>query len=87
VANEWCGRQATAARWQSSIGDILAGLLHEAEGFVCAELRPARTRSAKFLLDVAGHYARPDIFKLTVDQRANPLVESLEDGEDITQCF
>jgi nitrilase len=62
-------------------GDILAGPLHEAEGFVCAEINPARALSAKFLLDVAGHYARPDIFKLTVDQRVHPLVEALEQGE------
>lgn len=63
-------------------GKILAGPLHEAEGFVCAELSPARTHSAKFILDVAGHYARPDIFKLTVDQRKHPLVESLENGKE-----
>jgi len=63
-------------------GKILAGPLPEAEGFVCAELSPARTHSAKFLLDVAGHYARPDTFKLAVDLRAHPLIESLEDEEE-----
>ena len=64
-------------------GKILAGPLHEAEGFVCAELSLARTRSAKFMLDVAGHYARPDIFKLTVDQTAHPMVKSLEREEEV----
>ncbi len=59
-------------------GDLLAGPLLEAEGFVCAEIQPARALSAKFLLDVAGHYARPDIFQLTVDQRAHPLIEAAE---------
>jgi nitrilase len=59
-------------------GKILAGPLGEAEGFICADLQPARTCSAKFLLDVAGHYARPDIFKLRIDQRVNPIVEALD---------
>lgn len=62
-------------------GNILAGPLPEAEGFVCAELSLSQTRNAKFQLDVAGHYARPDIFKLTVDQSAHPMVTSLEHGE------
>ncbi len=56
-------------------GNILAGPLHEAEGFVCAELNLARVRGAKFLLDVAGHYGRPDVFHLTVQQKPRPMVE------------
>lgn len=63
-------------------GNLLAGPLHQAEGFVCAEITPARTQSAKFLLDVAGHYARPDVFKLTVNQRAYPLIQTLESEEN-----
>lgn len=56
-------------------GHILAGPLHEEEGFVCAELNLARVRGAKFLLDVAGHYGRPDVFHLTVNQSAHPMLE------------
>ncbi len=63
-------------------GDVLAGPLREAEGFVCAELSAPRTRSAKFMLDVAGHYARPDVFKLSVDRSAHPLVEPTGSGEE-----
>ena len=62
-------------------GNMLAGPLHEAEGFVCAELNLARVRGAKFLLDVAGHYGRPDVFHLTVDQKARPMVERQDDSE------
>jgi nitrilase len=61
-------------------GNILAGPLHEAEGFVCAELNLARVRGAKFLLDVAGHYGRPDVFHLTVQQKPRPMIER-QDGE------
>jgi nitrilase len=61
-------------------GDFLAGPLHEAEGFVCAELNLGRVRSSRFLLDVAGHYGRPDVFHLTVDQKARPMIER-KDGD------
>ncbi len=60
-------------------GKVLAGPLHEAEGFVCAELDLNRVRGAKFLLDVAGHYSRPDVFHLTVSQKAQPMVERVDE--------
>lgn len=60
-------------------GKVLAGPLHEAEGFVCAELDLNRVRGAKFLLDVAGHYSRPDVFHLTVSQKARPMVERVDE--------
>jgi nitrilase len=65
-------------------GDLLAGPLVEAEGFVCAEIQPARAHSAKFLLDVAGHYARPDVFRLTVDRTTHPIIETVESAKSDT---
>jgi len=47
-------------------GDILAGPNYAGECILAAELDPARITEGKFDLDVAGHYARPDIFKLEV---------------------
>jgi nitrilase len=44
------------------LGEVLAGPLRGEEGVLYAELRLERTVEGKFDLDVAGHYARPDLF-------------------------
>src|SRR6202140_4081506 len=51
-------------------GRIVAGPLHEEHGILYAECDPVVASTAKRTLDVAGHYGRPDIFKLEV----NPAV-------------
>jgi nitrilase len=51
-------------------GGILAGPLEGGEGIVTAEIDLDRVIEEKHSLDVAGHYARPDIFRLTVDKDA-----------------
>jgi len=48
-------------------GEILAEPLYREEGILYAEADPARQKGAKWNLDVAGHYARPDAFKLEKD--------------------
>jgi len=55
-------------------GEFIAGPLHAAEGLVYAELDPAQMRGPKWMLDVAGHYARPDVFQLTVHKGARPMI-------------
>jgi nitrilase len=47
-------------------GGIVAGPLHEEHGVLYAECDPEATGGAHRTLDVAGHYGRPDIFKLEV---------------------
>lgn len=47
-------------------GEILAGPNYAGECVLTAELDLGKIVEGKFDLDVAGHYARPDIFKLTV---------------------
>jgi nitrilase len=51
-------------------GGILAGPLEGGEGVVTAEIDLDRVIEEKHSLDVAGHYARPDVFQLTVDKDA-----------------
>jgi nitrilase len=55
-------------------GEILAGPLVGEEGIVYAELDLAAARTSRRQFDVAGHYARPDVFRLVVDTRAKPAV-------------
>ena len=49
-------------------GATLAGPLADQEGVVTAEIDLDRIIEEKHSLDVTGHYARPDIFLLTVDE-------------------
>ena len=47
----------------------LAGPLVDAPGILTAELDPAMITEGHLVLDTDGHYARPDIFRLEVDER------------------
>jgi predicted amidohydrolase len=50
-------------------GNFLAGPNTEGEAILVAEIDRAQIVRGKFDLDVVGHYARPDIFQLHVDER------------------
>jgi len=50
-------------------GRIVAGPLHDTRGTLLAELDLERVGIARRSLDVAGHYARPDLFTLQVQRR------------------
>ena len=49
-------------------GEVLAGPLEGGEGILTAEIDLARVVAEKHSLDITGHYARPDIFRLTVNE-------------------
>lgn len=49
-------------------GTIIAGPLWKEEGILYADVDPAFLRGLKWNLDVAGHYARPDVFTFQVDR-------------------
>jgi len=50
-------------------GNFLAGPDMEGEAILIADIDRAQIIRGKFDLDVVGHYARPDIFQLHVDER------------------
>ncbi|WP_303782744.1 carbon-nitrogen hydrolase family protein [Sandarakinorhabdus limnophila] len=50
----------------SPMGEVLAGPLRGGEGLLVAEVDLADIVRARFDFDAAGHYARPDIFRLDV---------------------
>lgn len=55
-------------------GEIVAGPLHDETGILYAEIDPQEVAVARRTLDVAGHYSRPDIFKLHVNtQQQSPI--------------
>jgi nitrilase len=55
-------------------GEIIAGPLLEQEGILYAEITPQEMRGPKWMLDVAGHYARPDVFQLTVNREKRNMI-------------
>ncbi|MBB5214493.1 nitrilase [Parapusillimonas granuli] len=64
-------------------GEVLAGPSHDGECILTAELDLDDVVRGKYDFDVVGHYARPDIFKLLVDERPKPSVAQMtEPGTD-----
>ncbi len=57
------------------LGQVLAGPVFDRDALLCAELDTGMLARAKLDFDVAGHYARPDVFRLLVDERPRPPVE------------
>lgn len=52
------------------LGDVLAGPFERETGLLTAEIDTDDLIRARYDLDVVGHYSRPDIFSLHVDERA-----------------
>lgn len=61
----------------SPLGKVLAGPLRGSEGMLTAGLDLDEIARGKFDFDAVGHYARPDVFTLSVDQRPRPAVSFL----------
>lgn len=49
------------------LGDILAGPDYSGETILYATIDPAEIIRGKYDFDVVGHYARPDVFQLSVN--------------------
>ena len=61
---------------------VLAGPAECKEETLYAELDLAKLALTKALLDAAGHYARPDVFQLTVNRTPRPMVRSVLDADE-----
>lgn len=64
----------------SPFGEVLAGPVYDEEAVLTAEIDTGEIARGKYDLDVAGHYARPDIFSLHVDRRAKSPLKDSADG-------
>ena len=56
-------------------GEFIAGPLSMEEGILYAEVNLKQIPASKRILDVAGHYARPDIFRFIVNRKANAIMQ------------
>jgi nitrilase len=56
------------------LGDLLAGPVFNQTGLIPAEIDLADIPRARYDFDAVGHYARPDVFSLTVDERTKTPV-------------
>jgi nitrilase len=61
-------------------GDVLAGPLLGEAGLVVAEVDVDELIRARYDFDVVGHYARPDVFCLGVDERRKRAVTFVSEG-------
>lgn len=64
----------------SPFGEVLAGPVYGEQRVLCAELDMAEITRGKYDLDVSGHYARPDIFRMEVAQGVASPAEAAPDS-------
>jgi nitrilase len=70
------------------LGELLAGPVYGEECVLTADLDRADLARAKFDFDVVGHYARPDVFKLHVDEQPlKPVVFGGRQGDAATERY
>ena len=80
----WARREGWICEGQAMVvrpfGRVIAGPLPTVERILYAEVDKSAARKARRMLDVAGHYSRPDIFSLRVDRAARQQVRFGEIG-------
>jgi nitrilase len=62
-------------------GGMVAGPLHNEKGILYAVIDTEAARSSRKSLDVAGHYGRPDLFRLEIDRRPKPPILFVDDAK------
>jgi nitrilase len=63
------------------MGDILAGPLYGKTGILTADIDITDLVKARYDFDVVGHYSRPDVFSLIVDEREKNGVKFTNSGD------
>jgi len=58
---------------------MLAGPNFTSEGILTADLDMGDIARGKYDFDVVGHYARPDVFRLHVNEEPQPVVVGVAD--------
>ena len=76
--DDWMSRGNAAI--VSPDGGLLAGPLIGEAGTLYATVDAAAARANRQQFDPVGHYARADVFRLTVDRRATPFADSTPAG-------
>ena len=61
-------------------GDFLCEPLKMKEKILYADIDPKLITASKWIFDVAGHYARPDVFKFSVNQTHNPIIQTTDNS-------
>jgi nitrilase len=61
-------------------GEFIAGPVRKQEEILYAEIDPRMVQGPKWMLDVAGHYARPDVFQLTVHTDVRKMIRVEHDS-------
>ena len=61
----------------SPLGEVVAGPLYDQEGILYADLDLAEVVQARYDFDPVGHYARPDVLRLLVNERPAPPMQQM----------
>jgi nitrilase len=64
----------------SPLGELVAGPIFDQDALLVADLDLNDLARAKYDFDVVGHYSRPDIFRLHVNEAATPPVVFEKNG-------
>ncbi len=79
ITTEW-PKEKTLIRGGSVIispmGEVLSDPVYDQEALICAEINLDEIIKARYDLDTTGHYARPDIFQLSVDEQCRKTVNN-----------
>ncbi len=63
-------------------GGVHAGPMHEQKGILYTDIAPEDARASRRKFDVSGHYARPDVFSLSVNRNRQSPIRFVTEQDD-----